>query len=222
MNVVQKIYIHLQKNIIFMSTAERKAREKEALKSLILKGAKKLFLERGIEQTTIRNIADEIDYSVGTVYVYFKDKNAILHDLHSIGFQELGGYFKELFAIKDPMERLQKMGFMYIKFALENPEMYDLMFNLKAPMEFLEKSENENWNEGANTFNYVKKTIEECINKRHFKGHNVEPLSFMIWSLVHGMCCLEIRQRTKGVKFSNPDTILFDGYNEYLKIIKKL
>ena len=50
-----------------MSTTERKAREKEALKELILKGAKKLFLEKGIEQTTIRNIADEIDYSVGTV-----------------------------------------------------------------------------------------------------------------------------------------------------------
>ncbi|PJJ08356.1 TetR family transcriptional regulator [Flavobacterium sp. 1] len=205
-----------------MSTGERKAREKEALKALILKGAKKLFLEKGIEQTTIRNIADEIDYSVGTVYVYFKDKNAILHDLHSIGFEELSGYFKELFTLEDPMERIRKMGFMYIKFALENPEMYDLMFNLKAPMEFLEKSENENWDEGANTFNYVKKTIEECINKGHFKGHNIEPLSFMIWSLVHGMCCLEIRQRTKGVKFSNPDTILLDGYNEYLKIIRKL
>jgi AcrR family transcriptional regulator len=205
-----------------MSIGERKAREKEALKALILKGAKKLFLEKGIEQTTIRNIADEIDYSVGTVYVYFKDKNAILHDLHSIGFEELGGYFKELFTLEDPMERIRKMGFMYIKFALENPEMYDLMFNLKAPMEFLEKSENENWDEGANTFNYVKKTIEECIIKGHFKGHNVEPLSFMVWSLVHGMCCLEIRHRTKGVKFTNPDTILFDGYNEYLKIIEKL
>ena len=205
-----------------MSTGERKAREKEALKALILKGAKKLFLEKGIEQTTIRNIADEIDYSVGTVYVYFKDKNAILHDLHSIGFDELGGYFKDLFTLENPMERIRKMGFMYIKFALENPEMYDLMFNVKAPMEFLEKSENENWDEGANTFNYLKKTIEECINKGHFKGHNIEPLSFMIWSLVHGMCCLEIRQRTKGVKFTNPDTILYDGYNEYLKIIEKL
>jgi AcrR family transcriptional regulator len=205
-----------------MSVADRKAREKEALKALILKGAKKLFIEKGIEQTTIRNIADEIDYSVGTVYVYFKDKTAILHDLHSIGFQELGSYFQELFKIKDPMERLRKMGFAYIKFALENQEMYDLMFNLKAPMEFLEKSENEDWDEGAATFNRVKVTIEECINNGHFKGHNTEPLSFMVWSLVHGMCCLEIRQRTKGVKFSNPDTILFDGYNEYLKIIDKL
>ena len=205
-----------------MSTAERKAREKEALKMLILKGAKKLFLERGIEQTTIRNIADEIDYSVGTVYVYFKDKNAILHDLHSIGFQELGGYFTELFAIKDPMERLRKMGFTYLKFAMENSEMYDLMFIVKAPMEFIESTEKEAWTEGADTFNALKKTVEECMNKGHFEGHSLEALSFMIWSLVHGMCCLEIRQRTKGVKFSNPDTILSEGYNEYLKIIKKL
>lgn len=205
-----------------MSTAERKAREKETLKMLILQGAKKLFLERGIEQTTIRNIADEIDYSVGTVYVYFKDKNAILHDLHSIGFQELGGYFTELFAIKDPMERLRKMGFTYLKFAMENSEMYDLMFIVKAPMEFIESTEKEAWTEGADTFDALKKTVEECMNEGHFEGHSLEALSFMIWSLVHGMCCLEIRQRTKGVKFSNPDTILSEGYNEYLKIIKKL
>lgn len=205
-----------------MSTSERKAREKEALKMLILKGAKKLFLERGIEQTTIRNIADEIDYSVGTVYVYFKDKNAILHDLHSIGFQELGGYFTELFAIKDPMERLRKMGFTYLKFAMENSEMYDLMFIVKAPMEFIESTEKEAWNEGAETFGALKKTVEECMKEGHFEGHSLEALSFMIWSLVHGMCCLEIRQRTKGVKFSSPDTILSEGYNEYLKMIKKL
>lgn len=205
-----------------MSVADRKAREKEALKMLILKGAKKLFLEKGIEQTTIRNIADEIEYSVGTVYVYFKDKNAILHDLHSIGFQELGGYFQELSSVEDPMERLRKMGFMYIKFALENQEMYDLMFNIKAPMEFLENSNNDDWDEGAATFGHVKKTIEECIVKGHFVGHNVEPLSFMVWSLVHGMCCLQIRQRITGVKFTNPETILFDGYNEYLKMIEKL
>ena len=206
----------------FMSTAERKAREKDALKALILKGAKKLFLERGIEQTTIRNIADEIDYSVGTVYLHFKDKNTILHDLHSIGFQELGGYFNELFTMQNPMERLRKMGFIYIKFALENQEMYDLMFNVKAPMEYIENSEKDEWNEGVGTFSALKSTVEECMNLGHFKGHLSEPLSFMIWSLVHGMCCLEIRQRTKGVKFNNPNTILYDGYNEYLKIIEKL
>jgi AcrR family transcriptional regulator len=205
-----------------MSTADRKAREKENLRTLILQGAKKLFLEKGIEQTTIRNIADEIDYSVGTVYVYFKDKNAILHDIHSIGFQELGSKFGNLFTIPDPMERLRKMGIIYIKFAIENSEMYDLMFNVKAPMTYIERSDKEEWNEGVGAFDALKNTVAQCMENGHFKGHTLEPLSFMIWSLVHGMCCLEIRHRTKGVKFSNPDTIMMDGYQEFLKIIEKL
>ncbi|MCD0456388.1 TetR/AcrR family transcriptional regulator [Chryseobacterium sp. LC2016-27] len=205
-----------------MSISERKQKEKEALRLLILNGAKKLFVEKGIEYTTIRNIADEINYSVGTVYVYFKDKNAIFHDLHSIGFQELGQYFNELFAIADPMKRLRKMGFTYIKFAMENSEMYDLMFNLKAPMDYLEEQKNNLWPEGTETYGYLKKTVEECMKQGHFDGHNSEALSFMIWSLVHGMCCLEIRHRTKGIKFSSPETIMSEGYNEYLKILEKM
>src|SRR5690606_9264318 len=106
---------------------------------------------------------------------------------------ELGGYFNELFTIQNPMERLRKMRFIYIKFALENQEMYDLMFNVKAPMEYIENSEKDEWNEGVGTFSALKSTVDECINLGHFKGHLSEPLSFMIWSLVHGMCCLEIR-----------------------------
>jgi AcrR family transcriptional regulator len=205
-----------------MAIADRKAREKENLKSLILQGAKKLFLEKGIEQTTIRNIANEVNYSVGTVYVYFKDKNAILHDLHTIGFQELGSSFTELFMMEDPMERLRKMGILYLKFAIENSEMYDLMFNVKAPIEYIEDCDDEEWNEGVRTFDVLKNTVSQCMEKGHFKGHSLEPLAFMIWSLVHGMCCLEIRNRTKGVRFSNPDTILTEGYNAFLKIIEKL
>ena len=60
------------------------------------------------------------------------------------------------------------------------------------------------------------------MEESHFKGHNLEPLSFMIWSLVHGMCCLEIRKRSKGVNLTKPDSIVIDAYNEFLKIIEKL
>ena len=205
-----------------MGTAERKAKEKLELSNLILKAAKKLFVENGVENTTIRNIADAIDYSIGTVYVYFKDKNEILYALHKQGFTELGGQFSILFNVSDPMERLRAMGKVYMKFAIDNAEMYDLMFNLKAPMEFLEAVHNEEWNEGKATFDVVRSTVNECIKKVHFKGHKAEPLAFLIWSSVHGMCCLEIRQRTKGVALEHPETIMEDGYNEFLKMIEKL
>lgn len=204
-----------------MSTTERKAKEKEELRALILNGAKKLFIENGIEQTTIRNIADEISYSVGTVYVYFKDKNSILHELHTLGFKQLGGDMRVLLSVSEPMERLAAIGRVYIRFAIDNPDMYDLMFNMKAPMEFLERIEEEEWNEGKATFNVLKTTVEQCIAHGYFAGHQLEPLSFMIWSTVHGMCSLYIRGRMKAVNLADPELVLFAAHEECVKLLNK-
>jgi AcrR family transcriptional regulator len=204
-----------------MSITERKAKEKEELRALILQGAKKLFIENGIEQTTIRNIADEISYSVGTVYVYYKDKNSILHDLHTLGFKQLGGEMRVLLSVAEPMERLAAIGRVYIRFAVDNPDMYDLMFNMKAPMEFLERTDEEEWNEGKATFNVLKTTVEQCIAQGYFAGHQLEPLSFVIWSTVHGMCSLYIRERIKAVNLGDPELVLFAGHEEFVKLLNR-
>ena len=205
-----------------MGTAERKQKEREELRDLILASARNLFVKNGVEHTTIRNIADAIEYSVGTVYKHFRDKNAILHALHIQGFQDLGGQFVVLTHVKDPMERLRTMGKVYIKFAQEQPDMYDLMFNLKAPMEFLETIHQQEWNEGKATFGALRTTVKECMDQGHFKGHQLEPLSFLIWSCVHGMCSLEIRQRIEGVNLKKPKTIVMDAYQEFVMMIDRL
>ena len=61
-----------------MGVADRKEREKTEMQKRILDAARVLFLEKGFEKTSIRNIADLIEYSPGTIYLYFKDKNEIL------------------------------------------------------------------------------------------------------------------------------------------------
>lgn len=204
-----------------MGTAERKAKEKEELKALILRAAQKLFAEKGIEQTTIRNIATAIEYSVGTVYVYFKDKNEILHELHTQGFRQLGGEMRVLFNVSDPMERLKALGRVYLQFAVENPDMYELMFSMKAPMEFLESQCKEDWTEGKGTFDALRSTVNECIQKGYFAGHQLESLSFMMWSTVHGMASLHISQRVKVTNFKKPEAMLQAGYEELFLLLDK-
>ncbi len=205
-----------------MGIIERKAKEKEDLRELILQGAQKLFVEKGIEQTTIRSIANAINYSVGTVYVYFKNKDAILHALHTQGFVELSGQFSVLSSVTDPMERLKAMGRVYIRYALQNPDMYDLMLTVRAPMAFLSAMNAEEWNEGKATFDALKTTVDQCMKAGHFSGHELEPLTFMIWSLVHGLCSLDIGHRAKGVNLKNPAAIVDQAYDEFLKIMEKL
>lgn len=218
---MNNVHLSLPHQKCIVGISERKQKEKEELKALILQAAKKLFVEKGVEQTTIRNIASAIEYSVGTVYVYFKDKNDIFHELHTQGFTQLGKDMRVLGNVENPMERLKALGRVYINFAMENPDMYDLMFSMKAPMEFLESHHQEQWQEGQSTFGVLKATVNQCLDAGYFKNHSLEPLSFAIWSVVHGMVSLHISQRVKGVNLTDPETMVFAGYNEFIMMIDK-
>lgn len=205
-----------------MGVKERKERQKEELRQLILTAAMKLFVEKGVEETTIRNIADAIQYSIGTVYLHFKDKDEILYTLHSAGFLKLGAEFKVLSTVAEPMERLKAMGLVYINFAKNNSYLYELMFSSAVPMHVLQNTKSEEWAEGKGTFSVLKDTIVDCLKKGYFKNHDAEALSFIMLSTVHGMCSLKISRRTEGVNLANPETIVEKAYGEFLKILDKI
>lgn len=205
-----------------MGISDRKEREREELRDRILVAAKSLFLEKGFEKTSIRNIADRIEYSPGIIYHYFRDKNEIFHALHQGGFLQLMERMKVLASVRNPMERLKAMGSIYVDFAMENPDMYDLMFIKEAPIDHVFNSEHDQWKEGGGTFNFLRATIEDCIKEGHFSGHESEALSYLIWSTVHGMVSLSIRKRCEVVLPNRQDKIVVDGLEEFFKILNRL
>ena len=56
----------------------RREASKSETRQLILNAAKKLFLEKGVEQCTMRGIAKEAGVSAASVVVHFKNKTALL------------------------------------------------------------------------------------------------------------------------------------------------
>ena len=56
-----------------MGIKERRAREKEQLRRQILSAARELFVNEGYENVSMRKIANKIEYSPTTIYLYFKD-----------------------------------------------------------------------------------------------------------------------------------------------------
>ena len=102
-----------------MGIAERKERERTELKARIMGAARQLFLDKGYENTSMRNIASLIEYSPGTIYHYFKDKGEIFHALHAEGFTDLGKRMILLKTVSNSMERLKAMGKVYIEFGIE-------------------------------------------------------------------------------------------------------
>ena len=91
------------------------------MRKRILKAAMQLFAKGGYESVSMRRIARSIEYSPGTIYLYFKSKNEIMLELCYEGFERLLALQKELEEISDIRERLSAAGRYYVNFALENP-----------------------------------------------------------------------------------------------------
>ncbi|MEY4046906.1 MAG: hypothetical protein RL284_457, partial [Bacteroidota bacterium] len=204
-----------------MGVSERRIRERLDTRQSILATARELFLLKGFEATTIRNIAEKIEYSPSTIYQHFKDKNEIFYTIHSEAFAELVRYLNASEMHKNPMDQLIALGQIYIQFALENPELYDLMFIMEAPIDFLNYLEDANWTEGKMAFDYLKSVIANCIQQGLIKETDLESLSYLIWSTVHGLVTISIRKRGLKIGLSDPDTIIQRSFAIFSHLLVK-
>lgn len=201
-----------------MGIAERKEREKEEMQKLILETATRLFIEKGFEKTSMRNIAEAIEYSPGTIYLYYKDKSELFDAIHKKGFEVFFQYLSKVMVIQEPMDRLDQLGKQYISFALENPGYYDLMFIMRAPMKASENE--EDWEQGGRSHQILTTTVADCIRDGHFKGMSPEVVSFMIWSQVHGICSMMIRERMKFYPEESREQLMFDTKELFTEMLR--
>ena len=177
-----------------MGIVERKEKQKLEIRKMILDASMKLFVEEGFAHVSIRRIADLIEYSPTTVYLYFKDKDEIFFSLHEIGFQKMQELNRNLESIQNPLVRLHKMGENYLNFGMENPEYYNLMFIEREPMKKLTQMGCD-WENGDAAINLLKDTVQECMEKGYLAKGDPHLVSLSVWSIVHGLVSLAIRER---------------------------
>ncbi len=200
-----------------MGIKDRKERDRQEMRDNILEVASNMFLEEGYDKTSIRNIADKIEYSAGTIYQYFKDKDDIFLTIHRQAFDKLFTHFNQIAQIEDCFERLYRLGYIYIKFALENPKLYDLMFIMHAPMNALK---DELWDCGHSSFDFLYDLVQECIEKKRIKMHDTQATTMLIWATVHGLVSLHIRNRYKMIETERIEQIIMQALDEMMEAIK--
>jgi AcrR family transcriptional regulator len=106
-----------------MAIKERRQRENEEMRELILSASGGIIAEEGIENLSIRRLAARIEYSPAVIYHYFKDKDDIINNLMKKGYGDIVGVISSVQG-GEPMQRLEEMTRKYIAKALEMPDIY--------------------------------------------------------------------------------------------------
>lgn len=175
-----------------MGVKERRTREKESLRQEILDAARELFVQEGYESVTMRRIAEKIEYSPTTIYLYFQDKTDLLHSICEEMFLRL---IARLTAIQeqtsDPLDALKAGLREYVNFGLENPQHYRVTFMAPHNMHDFEHFEDPSA-AGHQAFEFLCTAVGRCVQAGKLPQLDVFEASQVLWAGVHGLTSLFI------------------------------
>jgi AcrR family transcriptional regulator len=194
----------------------------ENMQQQILTVSSQLFQEEGYEKTTLRKIAAVIGCNPATIYNYYGNKEAIFFALQEQAFTQFYEAFEDIREsnIKG-FQKLRKMGRKYVDFGLNHPNLYELMFILKPPMQAAEALDPE-WNIGAKNYDLLKEAVAECIEEGSIRIQDIESGAFMIWSMVHGLVTLRINKHCEMMMQEDLPFIANQAYLSFENLLKTL
>ncbi len=176
-----------------MGSRERRTRQLHETRDRILDAARDLLVQRGYEATTMRAIADQIEYTPTAIYHHFENKEALVAELATADFRALAGAFRRIGRIEDPVERLRRVGEAYVAFALEHPMQYQFLFMTRRPG-VARGGEAADADPSEHAYGFVRATCAAAIASGRLRPAfaDAEQLAQITWSSLHGLLALHI------------------------------
>lgn len=166
--------------------------EGDKLRDEILDAAERLLIASGdADAVSIRAIADAVGVTAPSIYMHFEDKHALINAVCERHFRELDRVSaRATDGVDDPVEAVREMGCAYVRFGLERPEQYRILFMSKEidpnPRAYLERLK------GLSGFNNLVAAVTRCLESGAFRPGDAFQIACTLWAGVHGITSLLI------------------------------
>ena len=158
------------------------------LRAALIDAALVLLPETGVARLSLRAIARKAGVSQTAPYSHFKNKEALLAAVAAVGFQKLSATMAARAAqAESPSDQLRAFGIGYVRFALDNPTHFRLMFGREA----VSKGDDATLAEASDhSFDMLSGGIAA-----HLGDGPDQTAALAAWSLVHGLSELMLNQQ---------------------------
>ena len=160
----------------------------DLLKEEIVAAATRLLVEKGDQEAvSIRAIADAVGVTPPSIYLHFADKDELFLEVCRDRFMELDRRMVALGeTANDPIDGLHRRGEAYIRFGLENPEEYRILF-IDHP-----KSTSPEQVKDWAAFQHMVEAVQRCIDSGDIAPGDPMVITIGLWAAVHGITSLMI------------------------------
>ena len=153
------------------------------LPAALSRGAGKIIEKEGLEALTLRTLARRTGVSHAAPYRHFRNRESLLAALAVEGFATLGRVQREAAATSG----LRGMGEAYVRFALEHPQRFRLMFGGQLAI-----TKHPQLREVATK---VFEGLSGALSDRVPQAQGARDASIAAWALVHGLAQLLLGDR---------------------------
>ncbi|MDN3356715.1 TetR/AcrR family transcriptional regulator [Actinomadura sp. DC4] len=155
----------------------------------LLETAIRLLSEAGPESLQARRLAAESGMSTMAVYTHFGGMPQLIRAIAREGFIRLGRRLESSPHGDDPVADLLDLGLAYRDHAVENPQLYRLMFGVTATAG---NRLADDLPEGEAAFAHLVKAVTRIIESGRAREEDPARAAAQIWSAIHGYVLLEI------------------------------
>lgn len=174
-----------------IGSSERREREKQILRQTMLDAAKQLFLAKGYDGLSMRQVAEQIGYTPTTIYLYFEDKDDLLFAVVDQVYDQFTADLQRAYdSTDDARARLRALAEAYVTFGWQNPEAYQVMF-MQRP-DFLLRWKAGTKQPRATSLLILKQAVQHAQDAGVVRVGNLDAISDVYWAAVHGAVTLAI------------------------------
>jgi AcrR family transcriptional regulator len=183
-----------------VGVAERRERERELIRAQIIDAARDLLVEQGLAGLSMRAIAERIEYSPATIYIYFRDKDELIRDVVATGFERMGSVIgaelQQVGETAGAAEQYGALGRAYARFALDNPAYFRVMFELPgtAAVECTAPPDAAT----PHGFDVAVGMVGRAVEAGEFGVVDVRRTAVVGWGVIHGLTSLYLSGHLRG------------------------
>lgn len=157
------------------------------LRRALITAALALLQNKDARSLSLREVAREAGVSHTAPYRHFADKAALLAAIAQEGFSEFGRYLNVALTPGQPVKSLKDTGVAYVRYALDHPTHFRVMFSSFPPDE---PTNSELYIVSKSTFQILVNVIKSGQAAGVMKAGDPDALALEKWAMVHGLAML--------------------------------
>jgi AcrR family transcriptional regulator len=158
----------------------------------ILASACELYLSDGLEGFSMRKLAKTVGVTAPALYRHFASKEEVLMAVMAEAYRMFAQYLYRALGGRTPEERFGRAAMEYANFALEHPEMYEMLYVSPHHLGIDELPDNVA-EVAAATGQFWEDRVRECVEAGILKHDDPDALSVTMWAHAHGLISLYLK-----------------------------